>query len=560
MRSRRCSISRKRRSWAMPGARGGGRGLAEGQIGADAERDTPARGGSARAEVAPAGGRGAGRGLRAAAARAGADAAQADALAARRRRRARERAAARRPVTACGHCPALARRGSWPRRCWPGRAWPPICARRDLYRQPLRRLPRRGRPARCCPRRRTSPRPTALLKPDLALLARDAQRPRRDAGLRRACCATREILDIVAHLRTLRNESCRSAAVRRCCGLLAVAAVRPAAAQRVKDVFEVGPQRLRARARRSSPRAARCGSAPRPACTRSTWPAASCATPSRARTAWPTSTCSRSALDREGYKWFGTNAGGVSRYKDGKWKTFFPMHGLADYWIYSFAQQKQRRLLDRHLGRRQHGRLQDAASSAPTSRSWSTSGSTASPSTRTDRVWFGTEGGVSMFDGKRWTSLDAQGRPGRAPTTTSCRSRTNTGLGTRSRHDLSVGAEGPATYNPNYVFSILAARRRQRLGRHLGRRRRALGRQGAGPTSRRGTAWPATSSTASRRTPAACSGSAPTSGVSRWDGKAFRNLGIAEGLLDAHVYALAVAPDGDLWVGTKKGVARIAVR
>ena len=45
-------------------------------------------------------------------------------------------------------------------------------------------------------------------------------------------------------------------------------------------------------------------------------------------------------LFRSGQKWFGTNAGGVSRYKDGQWKTYFPMHGLADYWIYSFAQQK----------------------------------------------------------------------------------------------------------------------------------------------------------------------------------------------------------------------------
>ena len=42
-------------------------------------------------------------------------------------------------------------------------------------------------------------------------------------------------------------------------------------------------------------------------------------------------------VDPDGYKWFGTNAGGMTRYKDGEWKTFFPMHGLADYWIYSFA-------------------------------------------------------------------------------------------------------------------------------------------------------------------------------------------------------------------------------
>ncbi len=42
-------------------------------------------------------------------------------------------------------------------------------------------------------------------------------------------------------------------------------------------------------------------------------------------------------IDADGNKWFGTNAGGMSRYRDGEWKTYFPMHGLADYWIYAFA-------------------------------------------------------------------------------------------------------------------------------------------------------------------------------------------------------------------------------
>ena len=44
-------------------------------------------------------------------------------------------------------------------------------------------------------------------------------------------------------------------------------------------------------------------------------------------------------IDYQGNKWFGTNAGGVSRYNNGQWKTFFPMHGLADYWVYCFASQ-----------------------------------------------------------------------------------------------------------------------------------------------------------------------------------------------------------------------------
>jgi ligand-binding sensor domain-containing protein len=47
-------------------------------------------------------------------------------------------------------------------------------------------------------------------------------------------------------------------------------------------------------------------------------------------------------------------------------------------------------------------------------------------------------------------------------------------------------------------------------------------------------------------------------GLSRYDGRNFRNLGTAQGLLDHNVYALAVAPDGDIWAGTRRGVVRIA--
>ena len=44
-------------------------------------------------------------------------------------------------------------------------------------------------------------------------------------------------------------------------------------------------------------------------------------------------------VDPAGNKWFGTNAGGMTRYREGEWKTWFPMHGLADYWVYAFAWQ-----------------------------------------------------------------------------------------------------------------------------------------------------------------------------------------------------------------------------
>jgi ligand-binding sensor domain-containing protein len=46
-------------------------------------------------------------------------------------------------------------------------------------------------------------------------------------------------------------------------------------------------------------------------------------------------------------------------------------------------------------------------------------------------------------------------------------------------------------------------------------------------------------------------------GVSRFDGKTWKSIGPHEGLMDSNVYALEVAPNGDIWAGTKRGVARI---
>ena len=260
-------------------------------------------------------------------------------------------------------------------------------------------------------------------------------------------------------------------------------------------------------------------------------------------------------LDRAGNKWFGTNAGGVSRYKDGQWKTFFPMHGLADYWIYSFAQQKNN---DFWIG------------------TWAgvnkVDGKTGKFSTYVkelvnewvygiavdamDRVWFGTEGGVSMYDGKRWVSWTHKDGLGAANADNLPHS-TNTGLGTRSRHDLSVGADGPATYNPNYVFSILSAADGSIWA----------GTWGGGAARWDGKAWrnlTAKDGLAGNIVYSLAQGADGTlwfgtdKGVSRYDGKAFHTIGMADGLLERHVYALAVAPSGDVWAGTRKGVVRIA--
>ena len=260
-------------------------------------------------------------------------------------------------------------------------------------------------------------------------------------------------------------------------------------------------------------------------------------------------------VDREGYKWFGTNAGGTSRYRDGKWKTFFPMHGLADYWIYSFASQKDGTFwigtwagvnrYDPKSGKF-HTYMKELVNE------WVYGISVDAR----DRVWFGTEGGVSMFDGRAWrswTHKDGLGAPNRDNLPPSA----NTGLGTRARHDLSVSAAGTtATYNPNYVFSILAARDGGVwAGTWGGGAARFDGKTWTNLTTREGLAGNIVYSIAEQADGVLWFGT--DQGVSRYDGKAWTNFGKRDGLLEDHVYAVAIAPNGDVWAGTRRGVVRI---
>jgi ligand-binding sensor domain-containing protein len=261
-------------------------------------------------------------------------------------------------------------------------------------------------------------------------------------------------------------------------------------------------------------------------------------------------------IDSLGYKWFGTNAGGVSRFKDGKWKTFFPMHGLADYWIYAFANDKQGNLW---IGTWAGANHYDIRSGTFTTyvkelvNEWVYGIDVDAQG----RVWFGTEGGVSMFDGKHWTAWTHKDGLG-AGNDDSLPASANTGLGTRSRHDLAVTAEGRGTYNPNYVFSIVAAPDGIWAGTW-----------GGGVGHYDGTTWrnfTTKDGLAGNIVYAVARDSAGTlwfgtnKGLSSFDGRQFHNLTHADGLLDDNVYAIAVAPDGNVWAGTKRGVARIGVK
>ena len=260
-------------------------------------------------------------------------------------------------------------------------------------------------------------------------------------------------------------------------------------------------------------------------------------------------------VDREGYKWFGTNAGGTSRYRNGQWKTFFPMHGLADYWIYAFASQKNG---DWWIGTWAGANRYDPKTGKFTTyvkelvNEWVYGIAVDAQ----DRVWFGTEGGVSMFDGrawKAWTHKDGLG----APNTAGLPPSANTGLGTRARHDLATMVEGNPSFNPNYVFSVhVAGDGSVWAGTWGGRVGRFDGKRWQNFTTRDGLAGNIVYAITQDARGALWFGT--SNGVSRFDGKNWRSYSRKEGLLDSNVYAVAVDPSGSVWAGTKRGVARIA--
>ena len=257
--------------------------------------------------------------------------------------------------------------------------------------------------------------------------------------------------------------------------------------------------------------------------------------------------------------WFGTNAGGASTYdKDGKWTVYFPMHGLADYWVYSFAFDKQG---GAWIGTWDGANYVDPKTGAFTTfrkeliNIW-VYGIDIDPQ---GRVWFGTEGGVTMYDGATWTSWTHEDGLGAQNTADLPRSP-NTGLGTRSRHDLALEAGGQETYNPNYVFSVKV----DNTGRGTW-----FGTWGGGVSLFDGKSWKSFSTAdglAGNVVYAIAQGADGTlwfgtnHGVSQYDGKRFVNYTRTDGLLNDDVYAITLTPDNSVWFGTLGGVSRLLHR
>lgn len=262
-------------------------------------------------------------------------------------------------------------------------------------------------------------------------------------------------------------------------------------------------------------------------------------------------------IDEDGYKWFGTNAGGMSRYKNGKWKTYFPMHGLADYWIYTFANDHDGGLwIGTWAGANYLNRKTNEFKTYVKEliNEWVYGLAVDSKGI----VWFATEGGISRFDGKNWQEWSHKDGIG-GDNSDALPFSKNTGLGTRTRHDLGILASGKPTYNPNYVFCILADNDDMIwAGTWGGGVTRFENGKWVNLMNKDGLAGNIVYSMAQGDDGVYWFGT--NKGLSRYDGKQWKNWNIHNGLPGNDIYAIAIAPNGDIWLGTRAGVTRMGIK
>jgi ligand-binding sensor domain-containing protein len=227
------------------------------------------------------------------------------------------------------------------------------------------------------------------------------------------------------------------------------------------------------------------------------------------------------------------------------------MHGLADYWVYSFAEQSNGNLwIGTWAGLNVFDRKTETFTTYVDElvNEWVYGLDVDSK----DHVWIGTEGGINMFDGQTWhtwTHEDGLGAPNKDNLPLS----SNTGLGTRDRHDLTVMEQGMSTYNPNYVFSLIIAQDDSVWA----------GTWGGGVSHYDGQTW------TNYTTDQGLAGNivytlaqdsrghfwfGTNGGLSYFDGQKWYTLTKNEGLIDNNIYAIATTDNNDVWVGSKSGV------
>lgn len=274
--------------------------------------------------------------------------------------------------------------------------------------------------------------------------------------------------------------------------------------------------------------------------------------------------------DSKGNVWLGTYGGGLARFDGREWELFtpygrgnkgygagwvhyHPKNGLGDLWVYDLLFEPNGTMWVatwKGASRLQKNGFVTYTMDDGLVDKWVYT-IEREPS---GVLWFGTEGGVNRFDGKTWkgwTHRDGLGAPIAAK---GKRSDAEEPYDEDERHHDQSGRENQEA-NPNYVISsAIDAKGIKWFGTWGGGLSRFDGKKFKNYTTadglpgniinaieidRQGIMWIGTNK-----------------GVSRFDGKTFKNFSTMNGLVGDYIYSIAIDAEGNKWFGTFGGVSR----
>lgn len=275
-------------------------------------------------------------------------------------------------------------------------------------------------------------------------------------------------------------------------------------------------------------------------------------------------------FDSKGTTWIGTYGGGLSRFDGNRWEHYTPYgrgpktygpewvlynpkNGLGDLWVYDLLFEP-------------NGTMWVATWKGASRFDGKTFVTYTMDDGLVDKwvytierepsgvLWFGTEGGVNRFDGKTmtgWTHRDGLGAEiGNLKASPPAGDGYEDGPA-HHRQDRKENQEA----NPNYVISsAIDSSGIKWFGTWGGGLSRFDGKRFKNYTTAEGLAGNIVNAIEIDKQGVMWIGT--NKGVSRFDGKRFINFNMMSGLLGDYVYSIAIDPDGNKWFGTFGGVSR----
>ncbi len=263
-----------------------------------------------------------------------------------------------------------------------------------------------------------------------------------------------------------------------------------------------------------------------------------------------------------GSPWIGTYGGGVSFLKNGKWININTPQGLCDAFVYDVKFSGQDTWIATWSGaNRVRGNILDRSSWKSYTKENTNGGLIdnwvyAIELGKNGDIWFGTESGISSYDGKLWRSWNHKNGLSASYSTVE---QDNTGTVDYLQGEHHSGHNSAPTqsssYRPDYVVSMLMDKK-ERLW---------VGSWGGGltqldtktKTTRVFTVkegLPGNYVLALKEGPDGNLWIGTNKGLSRFDGKTFTNFSTLNGLSGNYIFSLEFGPDDSIWTGTHYAV------